>query len=67
MCMLNPASASSPADKAINLLDEAGSCVHLFHGQVQSSVPAVTEIEIQQVVSAWTGIPVGKVCGEETQ
>ncbi|RWW21424.1 hypothetical protein GW17_00014418 [Ensete ventricosum] len=91
-------------DKAIDLVDEAGSRVRLRHAQVfyflivagelrdremelkaQISAlvdkgkersqaeneageggPVVTEVDIQHIVSAWTGIPVEKVSSDES-
>uniref|UniRef100_A0ACD6A549 Uncharacterized protein n=1 Tax=Avena sativa TaxID=4498 RepID=A0ACD6A549_AVESA len=97
-------------DKAIDLVDEAGSQVRLQHGKVSeqvksldkkrkeiikkknlavrclqfelaaelrgeelelmslitSAVPAVTEADIQRVVSSWTGVPVEKVSADES-
>uniref|UniRef100_A0ACD5X4I5 Uncharacterized protein n=1 Tax=Avena sativa TaxID=4498 RepID=A0ACD5X4I5_AVESA len=97
-------------DKAIDLVDEAGSHVRLQHGKVPeqvkdldkkrkeiikkknhavqclqfelagelrgeeleltslitSAVPAVTEADIQRVVSSWTGVPVEKVSADES-
>lgn len=58
-----------PSDKAIDLMDEAGSQsqMQLSHAQVQLAVPVVTEIEIQQLVSTWTCIPVEEVSSEESK
>ncbi|RWW03851.1 hypothetical protein GW17_00032958, partial [Ensete ventricosum] len=84
-------------DKAIDLIDEAGSRVRLRHakaGEVRDremelkaqisalidkgkerskaeseagdSGPVVTEADIQQIVSSWTGIPVEKVSTDES-
>ncbi|CAN1318036.1 Chaperone protein ClpC1, chloroplastic [Linum perenne] len=47
-------------DKAIDLIDEAGSRVRLRHAQI------VTEVDIQHIVSSWTGIPVDKVSSDES-
>lgn len=64
-------------DKAIDLLDEAGSRTHLRHSMQgsnssstiinpQSLVPIVDEEEIAEIVAAWTGIPVNKLSGTES-
>ncbi|KAH7405499.1 hypothetical protein KP509_15G072900 [Ceratopteris richardii] len=63
-------------DKAIDVMDEAGSLVHLCHLQQSKEVEiairnlndlfgAVTVTDIQCVVSVWTGIPVETVSMEE--
>jgi ATP-dependent Clp protease ATP-binding subunit ClpC len=67
-------------DKAIDLIDEAGSRVHLRHSQVkevaepgntpinpQALTPVVDETEIAEIVSAWTGVPVSKTNETETE
>jgi ATP-dependent Clp protease ATP-binding subunit ClpC len=67
-------------DKAIDLIDEAGSRVHLRHSQVrevaepgntpinpQALTPVVDEAEIAEIVSAWTGVPVSKTNETETE
>ncbi|CAM0875011.1 unnamed protein product [Alopecurus aequalis] len=98
-------------DKAIDLVDEAGSHVRLQHGKVPEQVrdldkerkeiikqrdhavrclhfelarelhieqleltaditsagPAVTEADIQRVLSSWTGVPVEKVSADESE
>ncbi|CAN1318038.1 Chaperone protein ClpC, chloroplastic [Linum perenne] len=51
-------------DKAIDLIDEAGSRVRLRHAQEEG--PIVTEVDIQHIVSSWTGIPVDKVSSDES-
>ncbi|KAM7509758.1 hypothetical protein LguiB_008633 [Lonicera macranthoides] len=55
-------------DKAIDLIDEAGSSSQLHNVQGSSSkvVPVVTEAEIQNLIYCKTGIPVEKVSGEES-
>ncbi|KAJ7960973.1 ATP-dependent Clp protease ATP-binding subunit ClpA-like, chloroplastic [Quillaja saponaria] len=62
-------------DKAIDLIDEAGSHVQLRHAQytraiggndIGTSTPTVTEVDIQNIVSSWTGIPIQKVSSEES-
>lgn len=55
-------------DKAIDLIDEAGSRSQLHNVQGSSSkvVPVVTEAEIQHLIYCKTGIPIEKVSGEES-
>ncbi|KAA8530059.1 hypothetical protein F0562_004768 [Nyssa sinensis] len=55
-------------DKAIDLIDEAGARVQLRGSTqlVSSKIPVVTEMDIEQLVSSWTGIPVEKVSVEES-
>ncbi|CAN1318037.1 Chaperone protein ClpC, chloroplastic [Linum perenne] len=53
-------------DKAIDLIDEAGSRVRLRHAQAGEEGPIVTEVDIQHIVSSWTGIPVDKVSSDES-
>ncbi|XP_061362226.1 ATP-dependent Clp protease ATP-binding subunit ClpA homolog, chloroplastic-like [Gastrolobium bilobum] len=56
-------------DKAIDLIDEAGSHVQLCHAKAKKSrnitLPSVTKFEIQHVVSSWTGVPVRDISSEE--
>ena len=65
-------------DKAIDLIDEAGSRVHLRHSMVkdvvepentpidpQALTPVVDDSEIAEIVAAWTGVPVAKT--DETE
>ena len=65
-------------DKAIDLIDEAGSRIHLRHSTTkgvtepentpidpQALTPVVDETEIAEIVSAWTGIAVSKT--DETE
>ena len=65
-------------DKAIDLIDEAGSRIHLRHSMVkevsepentpidpQALTPVVDESEIAEIVAAWTGVPVSKT--DETE
>jgi ATP-dependent Clp protease ATP-binding subunit ClpC len=69
-------------DKAIDLIDEAGSRTHLSHAvranelKTQSDVaivnpqaltPVVDEDSITQIVAAWTGVPVAKMTQNESQ
>ncbi|KAI3989407.1 hypothetical protein MKX01_032509 [Papaver californicum] len=63
-------------DKAVDLIDEAGSVVGLRAVGVQEvkgvkskasdSRPVVTEVDIQHIVSSWTGIPIENVSVEES-
>ncbi|PIN24218.1 hypothetical protein CDL12_03039 [Handroanthus impetiginosus] len=55
-------------DKAIDLIDEAGARVQLYKKQQRPywEVSSVSEEDIGQVVSMWTGIPVQKVTKEES-
>ena len=50
-------------DKAIDLLDEAGSQARLATGEHHSQVTAQ---DIEQVVSRWTGIPITKLTEKES-
>ncbi|CAK8565783.1 unnamed protein product [Lathyrus sativus] len=56
-------------DKAIDLIDEAGSHVQLCHAKNKKSgnafVPSVKKSDIQHVVSSWIGVPVSDVSKEE--
>ncbi len=69
-------------DKAIDLIDEAGSRVHLRHStkaktnhqeaekpviNPQALTPVVDEEEIAQIVSTWTGVPVQKFTETESE
>ncbi|ELR99626.1 ATP-dependent Clp protease ATP-binding subunit [Gloeocapsa sp. PCC 73106] len=63
-------------DKAIDLLDEAGSRLHLKHSvraevemviNPQSLVPVVGKEEIAEILCAWTGIPVQKMTESESE
>ena len=67
-------------DKAIDLIDEAGSRVHLRHSMAkevvepentpidpQALTPVVDESEIAEIVSAWTGVPVSKTDKTEAE
>ncbi len=53
-------------DKAIDLIDEAGSRVRLRHSQQASATPTVSAEDIAQVVSAWTGVPVNRLSESES-
>ena len=53
-------------DKAIDVMDEAGSMVRLRHpGKKSGDLPKVTEEDIAAVISTMTGIPVCKVASSE--
>ncbi|KAL6960362.1 hypothetical protein U1Q18_038127 [Sarracenia purpurea var. burkii] len=54
-------------DKAIDLVDEAGARlqIHRKQGSAELQLEVVTEKNIQQLVSSWTGIPVENVSSEE--
>src|ERR687892_236494 len=66
-------------DKAIDLIDEAGSRVRLrsasapaqlkaaWHDEQAKETPVVTDEDIAQVVSMWTGIPVIRISQEESE
>ncbi|VEP16142.1 Negative regulator of genetic competence ClpC/MecB [Hyella patelloides LEGE 07179] len=67
-------------DKAIDLIDEAGSRIHLRHStskgvsepentpiDPQALTPVVDETEIAEIVSAWTGVPVSKTDETESE
>jgi ATP-dependent Clp protease ATP-binding subunit ClpC len=53
-------------DKAIDLIDEAGSRVRLRHAQQSASIAGVEAEDIAQVVSAWTGVPVNRLTESES-
>ncbi|KAL6533542.1 hypothetical protein OROMI_027654 [Orobanche minor] len=55
-------------DKAVDLIDEAGARVQLRKTGPHSSavISPVTEDDIQQVISMWTGIPLEKLSTEES-
>ncbi len=53
-------------DKAIDLIDEAGSRVRLRHSQQATGNPEVSAEDIAQVVSAWTGVPVNRLSESES-
>ncbi|WP_204102913.1 MULTISPECIES: ATP-dependent Clp protease ATP-binding subunit [Spirulina sp. CCY15215] len=61
-------------DKAIDLIDEAGSRVRVRHSRQQKFAPEaeevaqiVTEEEIAHIVSAWTGVPTIKLAETESE
>ncbi|KAL3630881.1 hypothetical protein CASFOL_023865 [Castilleja foliolosa] len=56
-------------DKAIDLIDEAGARMQLCKTKTLSSATdyPVTEANIQQVISVWTGIPLEKVTTDESK
>ncbi|MGK7892379.1 MAG: ATP-dependent Clp protease ATP-binding subunit [Xenococcus sp. (in: cyanobacteria)] len=53
-------------DKAIDLIDEAGSRVRLRHSQEALENTTVSAEDIAQVVSAWTGVPVNRLSESES-
>ncbi|KAK4417949.1 Chaperone protein ClpC1, chloroplastic [Sesamum alatum] len=55
-------------DKAIDLMDEAGARAQLYRRNENSifNQLLVTEEDIQQMVSMWTGIPVDKISDDES-
>ncbi len=54
-------------DKAVDLLDEAGAEVKLKFSEKKREDNQVKPEDIQNVVSAWTGIPVTKLTEDESQ
>ncbi len=65
-------------DKAIDLVDEAGSRVHILHSRqakqadpaaeaAEPVVPVVEAEDIAQIVTAWTGVPVQKLTESESE
>ncbi|MEC4892773.1 MAG: ATP-dependent Clp protease ATP-binding subunit [Oscillatoria sp. PMC 1051.18] len=62
-------------DKAIDLIDEAGSRTHLRHSQrlkaeeveEDREVPIVDEEAIAEIVASWTGVPVTKLTRPESE
>lgn len=67
-------------DKAIDLIDEAGSRLHLRQsqarkaaqqgeedGSVEAGEPIVSSEDIAQIVSSWTGVPVNKISQPESE
>ncbi|KAF9623002.1 hypothetical protein IFM89_035983 [Coptis chinensis] len=54
-------------DKAIDLIDEAGSFVSLRLKNKLYPIPVVTELNIQCIVSSMTGIPVEKVSSKDSE
>ena len=54
-------------DKAIDLIDEAGAQVRLEVASGKKSSSQVTEQDIEQVVSSWTGIPITKLTEKESE
>ncbi|MGK7946270.1 MAG: ATP-dependent Clp protease ATP-binding subunit [Microcystaceae cyanobacterium] len=67
-------------DKAIDLMDESGSCLHIRHSMTahpdddpdtslinpESLVPVVDEEDIAKIVADWTGVPVYKLSEAES-
>ncbi|MEA5470462.1 ATP-dependent Clp protease ATP-binding subunit [Spirulina sp. 06S082] len=61
-------------DKAIDLIDEAGSRVRVRHSRQQKFAPEAEEVaqivneeEIAHIVSAWTGVPTIKLAETESE
>lgn len=54
-------------DKAIDIIDEAGSALHLQAGQDAGENLVINPEHIAQVIENWTGIPVGQVLESERQ
>ncbi len=54
-------------DKAVDLLDEAGSEVKLLVSQGQKKDNQVRREDIEKIISAWTGIPITKLTEDESQ
>ncbi|KAL3630882.1 hypothetical protein CASFOL_023866 [Castilleja foliolosa] len=53
-------------DKAIDLIDEVGARIQLRKRKAATDCP-VTETDIQQMISMWTGIPLEKVTTDESK
>ena len=54
-------------DKAVDLLDEAGSEVKLLVSQGEKKDNQVRREDIEKIISAWTGIPITKLTEDESQ
>lgn len=54
-------------DKAVDLLDEAGSEVHLQSDEGKRNDAKVNKSDIEKVVSGWTGIPITKLTEDESE
>lgn len=54
-------------DKAVDLLDEAGSDVKLQVDEGKRTETAVIKSDVEKVVSAWTGIPITKLTEDESE
>ena len=54
-------------DKAVDLLDEAGSDVKLQVDEGKRTDTAVKKSDVEKVVSAWTGIPITKLTEDESE
>lgn len=54
-------------DKAIDLLDEAAANVKIAQSRGQKSDSVVKGEDIEQVVSAWTGIPITRLTEKESE
>jgi ATP-dependent Clp protease ATP-binding subunit ClpC len=54
-------------DKGVDLLDEAAADVKLKNSEGKRGDNQVVKADIEQVVSAWTGIPITKLTEDESQ
>ncbi|KAF6138019.1 hypothetical protein GIB67_041892 [Kingdonia uniflora] len=54
-------------DKAIDIIDKAGSRVCLYQTRELGTLPVVKEMDIRHIVSSSTGIPVDKVSCKDTE
>jgi len=54
-------------DKAIDVMDEAGSMIHIMKGKNGKRCPSVTADDVALVVSKMTDIPVSRVLESESQ
>ncbi len=64
-------------DKAIDLIDEAGSRIHIKHSMQQklekpaidpkALTPVVNEDDIAEIIASWTGVPVTKISQTESE
>ena len=52
-------------DKAVDVMDEAGSMVHIANPGRTAKMPVVGREDIEKVISRITGIPVGKIARSE--
>lgn len=54
-------------DKAVDLLDEAGAQLKLFHASGKRADTEIKKSDIELVVSSWTGIPITKLTEDESE
>ncbi|MBC8124041.1 MAG: ATP-dependent Clp protease ATP-binding subunit [Gemmatimonadaceae bacterium] len=54
-------------DKAIDLIDEAGSMIRVRLSRKQTTDAVVDSKEIAEIVSDWTGVPTGRLTGAESE